>query len=109
MKVRKCYILLIIVVLSLLGCASLPEQPATSSPYAMLSFPTTIQLLALDAQHFDSRFPVNSLRVSPGQHTLQFVYVATGPGSSTAHHGQHTAPFTLEAQEGMIYHFVAKT
>jgi hypothetical protein len=75
----------------------------------MLSFPATIQLLALDAQHFDSRFPINSLRVSPGQHTLQFVYVAAGPGSSTTHNGQHAAPFTLAMQEGMIYYFVAKT
>jgi hypothetical protein len=103
------HVLLVIVLLSLLGCVSLPEQPATSSPYATLSFPTTIQLLALNAQHFDSRFPVSSLRVSPGQYTLQLVYVATGPGSSTTHNGQHAAPFTLEVQEGMIYSFVAKT
>jgi hypothetical protein len=75
----------------------------------MLSFPTTIQLLAVDAQHFDSRFPVNSLRVSPGQHALQLVYVATGPGSSATHNGQHAAPFMLEVQEGLTYYFVAKT
>ena len=75
----------------------------------MLSFPTTIQLLALDAQPFDARFPVNALRVSPGQHTLQFVYVATGPGSSATHHGQHAAPFILDVQEGLIYRFGAKT
>jgi hypothetical protein len=108
-RAKGRHVWLIIGLLSLLGCASLPEQPATSSPYALLSFPTTIQLLALDAQHFDSRFPVNALRVSPGQHTLQFVYVATGPSSSTTHNGQHAAPFTLQAQEGMTYYFVAKT
>jgi hypothetical protein len=36
-------------------------------------------------------------------------YMATGPGSSAMHRGQHAAPFTLEVQEGTTYHFVAKT
>ena len=109
MQAKKHHAGLIIGLLSLLGCASLPAQPSPASPYAVLSFPIAIQLLALDTQQFDPRFPVNRLRVNPGQHTLQFAYTATGPGHSASHNGQHAAPFTLEVQEGMIYHFVAKT
>jgi hypothetical protein len=108
-RAKRQHVLCVVGLFSLLGCASLPEQPTTSSPYAILAFPPTIQLLGLDAQQFDTRFAVNRLRVSPGQHTLQLVYVATGPGSSAAHHGQHIAPFTLEVQEGTTYHFMAKT
>jgi hypothetical protein len=103
------YVLFGLGLLAILGCASLPEQPATSSPYAILSFPTTIQLLALDAQQLDTRLATKTLRVSPGQHTLQLAYTATGPGSSATHHGQPAAPFTLVVQQGMTYHFVTKT
>jgi hypothetical protein len=106
---KQRYVWLIIGFLSLLGCASLPAQPSPASPYAVLSFPISIQLLALDTQRFDPRFPVHSLRVDPGQHTLQFAYTATGPGHSASHNGQHAAPFTLKVQEGITYHFVAKT
>jgi hypothetical protein len=101
--------LLVIGLLSILGCATPPEQPAPSEPYALLSFPTTVQLLALDTQQFDTRFPVQTLRVRPGQHTLRLVYVATGADSSATHSGQPAAPFTLDVQAGMTYHFVAKT
>jgi hypothetical protein len=103
------YIWFVLGLLAILGCASLPEQPATSSPYAILAFPTTIQLLALDAQQLDTRLTIKTLRVSPGQHTLQLAYTATGPGSSATHHGQHAAPFALAVQQGMTYYFVAKT
>ena len=109
MRTKRHHVLFVVGLLSILGCASLPEQPATSSPYAVLSFPPTIQLLGLDAQQFDARFAVNTLRVSPGQHTLHLAYVTNSPGSGAMHRGQHAAPFTLEVQEGTTYHFVAKT
>ena len=106
---KKHHVWLVIGLLSLLGCASLSEQPSPSSPYAVLSFPASIQLLALNTQQFDPRFPVTRLRVNPGQYTLQFAYTAVGPGHSASHNGQHAAPFTLDVHEGLIYHFVAKT
>jgi hypothetical protein len=109
MTAKWPYALFVLGLFSICGCASLPEQPAISSPYAILSFPTTMQLLALDTQQFDSRFAVNALRVSPGRHTLQLAYTATGPGGSATHNGQHAAPFTVEVQEGRTYYFMAKT
>jgi hypothetical protein len=109
MQAQKRHVWLMLGLLSLLGCASLPAQPPPSSPYALLSFPISIQLLALDTQQFDPRFPVNRLRVNPGAHTLYLAYAAIGPGHSASHNGQHAAPFTLEVQEGMTYHFVPKT
>jgi hypothetical protein len=108
-KLQGRRMLLVIGLLSILGCATAPEQPAPSGPYAVLSFPTTMQLLALDSQQFDTRFPVQMLRVHPGPHTLRLAYAATGAGSSATHSGQHAAPFTLDVQAGMTYHFVAKT
>lgn len=87
----------------------MPEQPADSEPFALLEFPASMRLLALDDRTFDARLRLNRLYVSPGQHALRFLHVNAGPGGSASHAGQHAAPFTLDLQEGITYHFEAKT
>ena len=91
--------------LGLLGCATLPEQPGDVQPYALLILPESIRLLALDAQPFDARLRISDIRVTPGPHSLRFVYA----GSSAQHAGQQVEPFRLEAQAGYKYLFEAKT
>lgn len=106
MKKQRWWLWLAVGLLSILGCATLPELPVPSGPYAGLEFPAPIRLLALDDQAVDPRTQRHTLWVNPGRHTLQFAYVA---GDSRLHEGQHAAPFTLDVQEGVTYHFVAKT
>ena len=56
---------------ALLGCVTLPDQPAESTPYARLKFSAAMQLLALDDQPIDTSFHLYTLRVRPGPHTLE--------------------------------------
>jgi hypothetical protein len=93
----------------ILGCATLPDQPEVSAPYAVLEFPASMQLLILDDQTVDSRTSVKTLRVSPGRHILHFVHINAGVDGSVEHAGQHAAPFTLDVHEGLTYHFESKT
>ncbi len=95
-----------------MGCADksvLPPQPASSEPYALLKFSAAMQLLALDEQTVDTTSIIRTLRVRPGAHTLRFQHVNRGPEGSSRHEGQRTDPFQLEAFEGLIYEFEAKT
>lgn len=86
-----------------------PEQPSPADPYALLQFSAAMKLLAVDEQRLDPRARVQTLRVPPGQHTLQFIHIAAGPDGSVAHAGQHAGPFVLETEAGTIYQFEAKT
>jgi hypothetical protein len=100
------WLILIGGILGLLGCATLPEQPGQAQPYALLVLPPdAIRLMALDAQPVDPRARVDTLRVTPGLHSLRLVYI----GSSASHAGQEAAPFRLEMQAGHKYLFEAKT
>lgn len=95
-----------------LGCAvtpDLPAQPAPAEPYALLKFSTAMQLTALNQQSIDTPVPIRSLRVRPGQHALRFLHINEGPEGSQAHAGQLADPFILEAYEGLVYEFEAKT
>ena len=94
---------------AMFGCTTLPEQPAVSGPYAILTFPASIRLLALNEPSFDSRTRIDTLRVRPGQHTLRFVHVNAGIDGSAEHAGQLAAPFTVEVHEGVVYQFESKT
>lgn len=94
---------------ALFGCTMLPEQPTVSGPYAMLTFPASMRLLALDEQSFDTPTRIATLRVSPGHHTLRFVHVNAGSDGSAEHAGQLAAPFTVEVHEGLVYQFESKT
>jgi hypothetical protein len=67
-----------------------------------------MQLLAVDQQTVDTT-TVRTLRVSPGQHALSFLHVNNGPEGSAQHAGQKADPFVLEAFEGLVYEFEAKT
>jgi hypothetical protein len=94
------------------GCADksvLPPQPETAKPYALLKFSAAMQLLALDQQSIDTTTAIRTLRVSPGRHTLRFLHVNNGPEGSARHAGQVADPFVLEAFEGLVYEFEAKT
>ena len=93
----------------LAGCLPTPPQPEVSEPYALLEFPRTIHLLAVDGQHLDERLFLRDLRVTPGRHTLHFAYNAHGTEGSRQHDGQRIAPFILETQAGRVYLFEAKT
>jgi hypothetical protein len=96
--------------LALLGCATVPvKPPVTSEPYAVLAFPASMRLLAVDEQPVASRSRLAMLRVHPGQHTLRFVHVNAGIDGSAEHAGQFADPFKLDVQEGLIYHFESKT
>jgi hypothetical protein len=95
--------------LALLGCAAVPEPPVTSEPYAVLAFPASMRLLAVDEQPVESRTRLATLRVHPGQHTLRFMHVNAGSDGSAEHAGQVADPFKLAVQEGLIYHFESKT
>ena len=92
----------------LAGCIPPPPQPAVAEPYAMLEFPRSIQLLAIDGQRIDERLFLDDIRVIPGRHTLHFAYAARGTGSPQ-HDGQRAAPFIVETQAGRVYRFEAKT
>jgi hypothetical protein len=110
---RWLWISLLCLYLSLaVGCAdkslSLP-QPAPTEPYALLTFSAAMQLLALDQQTIDTPATIRMLRVSPGQHSLRFLHVNDGPEGSAQHAGQRADPFVLEAFEGLVYEFEAKT
>ncbi len=94
---------------ALLGCATLPDQPAESTPYARLKFSAAMQLLALDDQPIDTSFHLYTLRVRPGPHTLYFAHINAGPEGSATHAGQRATPFRLEVHEGIAYAFEAKT
>lgn len=95
--------------LCLAGCIPSPPQPDVSAPYAVLEFPRAMQLIALDGHAIDDRLLLRDLRVTPGRHTLQFVYAALGTEGSRQHDRQHAAPFVLETQSGRTYIFEAKT
>ncbi|MGQ4808291.1 hypothetical protein NKDENANG_01672 [Candidatus Entotheonellaceae bacterium PAL068K] len=108
MKGQGCY-LVVAGLLSVLGCATLPEQPAASDAYAILKFPASMRLLSLNEQEMDSRSQVASLRVRPGNYTLHLIHINDGVDGSSAHAGQLAAPFTLGVREGLTYHFESKT
>jgi hypothetical protein len=91
--------------LGVLSCVTLPEQPGGAQPYARLVLPEAIRLVALDTQTFDPRTRMREIQVTPGPHSLSFVYA----GSSPQHAGQQADPFRLEVQEGHEYVFEAKT
>lgn len=94
------------------GCADksvLPPQPAPTEPYALLKFSAAMQLLDLDQQTVDTTAAIRTLRVRPGPHTLRFLHVHSGPEGSSQHAGQKADPFLLEAFEGLVYEFEAKT
>lgn len=94
------------------GCADksvLPPQPALHEPYALLKFSAAMHLFALDQQPVDTTAAIRTLRVRPGRHTLRFLHVNKGPEGSAQHAGQRTDPFLIEAFEGLVYEFEAKT
>jgi hypothetical protein len=94
------------------GCADksvLPTQPTPLEPYALLKFSAAMQLLALDQQTIDTPASIRTLRVRPGQHTLRFLHVNDGIEGSAQHAGQVADLFMLEAFEGLVYEFEAKT
>jgi hypothetical protein len=99
------WLILIGGIFGLLGCATLPEQPGETQPYALLVLPDAIRLQTLDVQTFDPRIRISAIRVTPGLHSLRFAYA----GSSVQHVGQQAEPFRLEAQAGHKYLFEAKT
>ena len=109
MQGKRCWPWLAVGLLYMVGCTTLSVQSVPSAPYAVLEFPASIQLLALDDQAVDTRTRRTTRRVNPGPHVLQLMYAAVGSDGSNAHDGQHAAPFTLEVREGFAYHFVAKT
>lgn len=90
-----------------LGCTTLPlpEQPSETQPYAVLAFPGAIRVLAIDAQELDTRARLDTIRVTPGRHTLRLAYV----GPSVPHAGQQIDPVMYELHEGRRYQFEAKT
>ena len=94
-----------------LGCAALPgpEQPELSGPYAVLEFPASMRLLALNDQQIDTLSPLSRLRVRSGQHILRFIHVNDGIDGSADHAGQLAAPFSLDVYAGLTYHFESKT
>ena len=95
-----------------LGCAAKPDvptQPALAEPYALLKFSTAMQLTAFNQQPIDTPLPMRALRVRPGHHALRFLHINEGPEGSQAHAGQLADPFILEAYEGLVYEFEAKT
>lgn len=95
-----------------MGCADksvLPPQPALNEPYALLKFSAAMHLFALDQQPIDTMLAIRTQRVRPGPHTLRFLHVNSGPEGSAQHAGQRTDPFLLEAFEGLVYEFEAKT
>ena len=99
------------VVTTLLSCTTLPapEQPESSAPYALLEFSASMRLLRLDDQKFDTQTHLSRLRVSPGAHTLYFMHLNAGVDGSADHAGQHAAPFILDTDAGITYHFESKT
>jgi len=101
----KRLLVLIVGLLGLLGCATLPEQPGETQPYALIVLPEAIRLLALDTQTVDPRLRLREIRVTPGPHSLRFAYA----GSSPQHAGQQADLFRLEVQGGYRYLFEAKT
>ena len=105
------YVLICASLVLAIGCAALPPppQPALSEPYALLTFPEPMQLLTIDGQSLNTRARVKAIRVTPGQHTLQFAYQPTNVGDSQSHAGQLAMPFPLETQAGATYVFVART
>jgi hypothetical protein len=105
------YVLVCASLVLAIGCAALPPppQPALSEPYALLTFPESMQLLTIDGQSLNTRARVKAIRVTPGQHTLQFAYQPTNVGDSESHAGQLAMPFPLETQAGATYVFVART
>ncbi len=107
-----CFSLLGFYLMLATGCADksvLPPQPTSAEPYALLKFSAAMQLLALDEQPIDSTAAIRTLHVRPGQHTLRFQHVNNGPEGSSRHAGQRADAFLLEAFEGLVYEFEAKT
>ncbi len=95
-----------------MGCADKSVtriQPTPDEPYALLKFSAAMQLLALDQQTIDTPTAIRELRVRPGRHALRFLHVNNGPEGSPQHAGQRTDPFILDAFEGLVYEFEAKT
>lgn len=111
MQHLRRYVLVCASLVLAIGCAALPPppQPVLSEPYALLTFPEPMQLLAIDKQSLDTRARVKAIRVTPGQHTLEFAYRPMSVGDSASHAGQQAAPFPLETQAGITYVFVART
>ena len=71
-----------------------PEPPNGAQPYARIVLPEAIRLVALDNQTFDSRLRIKEIQVTPGFHTLRFVYA----GNSPQHAGQQNDPFNLKSR-----------
>ena len=109
MTYKGYYFWLIMGLVTLFGCTTLPEQPTVSGPYALLTFPASIRLLALDEQSFETPTRIDAIRVPPGQHILRFVHVNAGIDGSAEHAGQLASPFTVEVHEGLVYQFESKT
>jgi hypothetical protein len=101
----RWFVLLLRGTLGVLSCVTLPEQPSGAQPYARLVLPEAICLMALNTQTFDPRMRIRAIQVTPGSHSLSFVYA----GSSPQHAGQQADPFHLEVQVGHQYVFDAKT
>ena len=89
----------------MLSCLAPPEQPNGAQAYARIIFPEAIRLVALDNQSFDPRMHIREIQVTPGSHTLRFVYA----GHSPQHAGQGNDPLQFEVQAGHQYVFDART
>jgi hypothetical protein len=92
-------------VLGLLSCAPLPAQPGEGDPYALLVFPESIRLVALDSHPIDPRVRIKAIRVPPGLRRLRLVYTGTSP----QHIGQQGDPKCLDVHAGHQYLFDTRT
>jgi hypothetical protein len=90
----------------LLRCApGLVPQPDAGQPHALLVFPESIRVVALDTHPIDPRVRLQVLRVTPGRHQLGLLY--TGP--SMSHVGQQGDPTCVEVHAGQQYQFTTWT
>lgn len=100
---------LLIGLLTLLGCATVPEQLDTTGAYAVLKLPASIRLLEMDARPIESTTHIDAFRMPPGRHVLQLAHLNAGSDGSAAHDGQLAAPFTLDVHAGLVYVLESKT
>ena len=106
MRRKFCWFMLLLGgACGLLSCLAPPEPPNGAQPYARIILPEAIRLVALDNQTFDSPQRIKEIQVTPGLHTLRFVYA----GNSPQHAGQQNDPFQFEVQAGHQYVFEART
>ena len=95
--------------MTLLGCATVPEQLDTAEAYAVLKLPASIRLMEIDARPIAATTHMDTFRLRPGRHVLQLAHLNAGSDGSAAHDGQLAAPFTLDVREGMVYVLESKT